>query len=126
MWALVGGVLHNCCMATAVCHVVLLAVVRLVVEHASRTRVGCAVYAAEGQVYGEPPPAYAGRPGEHAYQLQRYLAGPLTEVQWFKFICRAGVVACLQPGAAFTRARPRQRSAHSTRSARRRPCIMLC
>jgi len=33
-----------------------------------------------------------GDPGEHANQLQRYLAGPLTEVQRFKFVCRAGVL----------------------------------
>jgi hypothetical protein len=33
-----------------------------------------------------------GNPGEHANQLQRYLAGPLTEVQRFKFVCRAGVL----------------------------------
>ena len=33
-----------------------------------------------------------GGPGRHANQLQRYLAGPLTEVQRFKFICRAGVL----------------------------------
>jgi hypothetical protein len=28
----------------------------------------------------------------HANQLQRYMAGPLTEVQRFKFVCRAGVL----------------------------------
>jgi hypothetical protein len=28
-----------------------------------------------------------GDPDEHANQLQRYLAGPLTEVQRFKFVC---------------------------------------
>jgi hypothetical protein len=33
-----------------------------------------------------------GDPGEHASQLQRYLAGTLTEVQRFKFVCRAGVL----------------------------------
>jgi hypothetical protein len=33
-----------------------------------------------------------GDPGEHANQLQGYLAGPLTEVQRFKFLCRAGVL----------------------------------
>ena len=33
-----------------------------------------------------------GEPGAHANQLQRYLSGPLTEVQRFKFICRAGVL----------------------------------
>jgi hypothetical protein len=33
-----------------------------------------------------------GNPGEHANQLQLYLSGPLTEVQRFKFICRAGVL----------------------------------
>jgi hypothetical protein len=32
-----------------------------------------------------------GDPGEHANQLQRYLAGPL-KVQRFKFVCRAGVL----------------------------------
>jgi hypothetical protein len=32
-----------------------------------------------------------GDPGEHANQLQRYLAGPMTEVQRLKFMCRAGV-----------------------------------
>jgi hypothetical protein len=33
-----------------------------------------------------------GDPGEHANQLQGYLAGQLTEVQHFKFVCRAGVL----------------------------------
>jgi hypothetical protein len=33
-----------------------------------------------------------GDPDEHANQLQRYLAGPLTEVQRYRFVCRAGVL----------------------------------
>ena len=33
-----------------------------------------------------------GGPETHATRLQQYLSGPLTEVQRFKFICRAGVL----------------------------------
>ena len=33
-----------------------------------------------------------GDPGEHTVHLQRYLSGPLTEVQRFRLICRAGVL----------------------------------
>jgi hypothetical protein len=33
-----------------------------------------------------------GDPARHTNQLQRYLTGPLTESQRFKFICRAGVM----------------------------------
>ena len=33
-----------------------------------------------------------GDPGEHTMHLQRYLSGPLTEVQRFRLICRAGVL----------------------------------
>jgi hypothetical protein len=65
-----------------------------------------------------------GNSGEHAYQLQRYLAGPLTEVQRFKFVCRAGVLLTARP--AFSRAKLKRPSAHSARSARKRPCIMPC
>jgi hypothetical protein len=47
-----------------------------------------------------------GDPDEHANQLQRYLAGQLTEVQRFKFVCRAGVLLtarhCFQQGQAQT------------------------
>jgi hypothetical protein len=33
-----------------------------------------------------------GDPAKHTNQLQRYLTGPLSESQRFKFICRAGVM----------------------------------
>jgi hypothetical protein len=46
---------------------------------------------AEGQVYGGHHLRVLGDPGEHANQLQGYLAGPLTEVQRFKFVCPACV-----------------------------------
>jgi hypothetical protein len=39
-----------------------------------------------------------GDPGEHNDQLQRYLAGPLTEVQRFKSVCRAGVLLTARHG----------------------------
>jgi hypothetical protein len=65
-----------------------------------------------------------GDQGEQASQLQRYLAGPLTKCSASSSY--AARVSCLRPDAAFSRARPRRRGAHSARSAWRKPCIMLC